>query len=67
MDTKSCKKSATDVKPAFLYNGELINITDMNRKYFTKWHDNDFFLKLYLNDMLQAHVLNAIDLRRTVS
>ena len=44
-----------------MYNGELNNIPDMNRKYFTKWHDNEFFLKLYLNDMFYAHVSNAID------
>ena len=35
-----------------MYNGVLNNIPDMNRKYFTKWHDNDVFLKLYLNDIL---------------
>ena len=33
----------------------------MNRKYFIKWPDNEFFLTLYINDMFHAHVSNAID------
>ena len=46
-------KSVIALKRCFIYNGELNNNLDMNRKYFIKWPDNEFFLTLYINGTLQ--------------
>ena len=45
-------KSVIALKPCFIYNGELNNNLDMNRKYFIKWPDNEFFLTLCINGTL---------------
>ena len=34
-------------------NGEQTTNLDMNRKYFIKWPENEFFLTLYINGTLQ--------------